>query len=162
MHPEIGLLAASLQDGTREWREELGEARRDVVAYQAYPGGHSLGALILHIADVEAWWIECVGAGRTLSGEEEAMLLSKETKQYQGQWPVPPREAIGYFFEIHDRIRRRTLETLATFENPEAVVTIKGGKNTFSLRWIVNHVIAHEAYHGGQAVLLKALYERRK
>jgi hypothetical protein len=63
--PDIGLLAASLQNATREWRQELGEVDEEAIVWQPVPDMHSIGALILHIVDVEAWWIESVAAGKS-------------------------------------------------------------------------------------------------
>jgi len=94
MHPEIGLLAAALEDGTREWREELGRVSPDALVWQPFPGGHSIGALILHNIDVEAYWIEQFCAGKNRPEGEERLLLSEETHQYSVEWPKPPKKPL--------------------------------------------------------------------
>ncbi|MGV3616058.1 MAG: DinB family protein [Fimbriimonas sp.] len=157
--PAIGLLAAALQDGTQEWLRQLGEVDEDALTWQPFEGGHSIGALILHIADVEAWWIETVLAGRELSEAEVRRHLSEETDQYAVRWPVPPRMPLTEYLAILSSVRTRTLETLKAVGDPAE--TRARGQSEFTLRWIVNHVVQHESYHGGQAVLIQLMAERR-
>jgi uncharacterized damage-inducible protein DinB len=159
---DMGLLIAMLQEGTREWREELGRVGKEAVIWQPFPTGHSIGTLMLHIADVEAYWIEKVAAGRKLDPEEQQLLLSNEINQYGVSWPPSPRKPLSYFLEIQDRIRERTIRTLQELGNPNMTVTWRNGKVVFTLRWIVHHVITHEAYHAGQAVLLNLIYRKFK
>lgn len=161
-NPEMGLLAAMLQDSTREWREELGRVGKEAVLRQPFPNGHSIGTLMLHIANVEAFWIEKIAAGRALDPEEEKRLLSNEINQYGVFWPPSPRKPLAYFLEIQDNIRRRTLMTLQELGDPSMLITRRSGKTAFTLRWIINHVITHEAYHAGQAVLLQLMYRKLK
>ncbi|OGF56917.1 MAG: hypothetical protein A2Z21_07395 [Candidatus Fraserbacteria bacterium RBG_16_55_9] len=163
--PQLGMLTAMLEDGTREWREELGEVPDDAVVWQPFPNGHSIGAILLHIADVEVHWIETVAAGKPRSPEELKLFLSDETDQEAVQWPKPPARPLLYYFELHNGVRQRTLKTLKQFNNPEQISARQrrdGSSWEFTLRWILHHVITHEAYHGGQAVLLSLEYSRRK
>jgi uncharacterized damage-inducible protein DinB len=165
MDRQLGLLTAMLEAGTRDWREELGEVPDEAVIWQPFPDGHSIGAIILHIADAEAYWIEEVMARKERSPEELALLLSEETDQYVPRWPTPPAQPLSWYYGIHDRIRERTLKTLKQYDDPERISTRTrrdGSQWEFPLRWILHHVITHEAYHGGQAVLINLQYARRK
>ncbi len=156
---QIGILLAMLEDGTRNWREELGAVSDEAVLWQPFPGGHSIGALLLHIADVEAHWLHQVGAGQIRSEEDRARLLSRETQQYQVVWPSPPAQPLSWYFAQQDEIRARTRQAVAKLYNPELTRQHKNAE--FSVRWLLYHVLTHEAYHGGQAVLLSILHERR-
>src|SRR5262245_30947597 len=91
LHPEVSLLRAMLDDVTKKWTNELGRVSRETIIWQPRPEGHSIGAIILHIADVEAFWLHQVGAGETLSEAHNRLFLSKETQQYAGTWPIPPK-----------------------------------------------------------------------
>jgi uncharacterized damage-inducible protein DinB len=161
LEPQVGALLATLEDTTKEWCGEIKGVRpgKEAVVWQPFPNGHSIGVLILHMADVEAFWLHQVAAGRTLSPQEERRLLSSETEQYAVRWPAPPRQTLAWYLAIHDEIRARTREIVASINDPEHAGTY--GSNTFTLRWLLNHVITHEAYHGGQAVLLGLMYRRR-
>ena len=81
----------------------------------AVPRAHSIGALILHMADVEAYWLHEVGAGQVRSEEELSRLLSQETQQYQIQWPVPPAQPLSWYYAQHNAIRRRTHELVTKY-----------------------------------------------
>jgi uncharacterized damage-inducible protein DinB len=155
---EYGTLLATLQDGTREWREELGDPDPKLIAWQAVPNGHSIGGVLLHIAEVEAYWIEEVGLGRTISPEELKLHMSAEIEQYAGCWPTPPAQPISYYYDILDKVRVRTLESVKAFGPVDDVKATKWG--TMTLRWILAHVIEHESYHAGQAVLLHEIGKR--
>jgi uncharacterized damage-inducible protein DinB len=159
---EYGLLISTLQDGTRKWREELGDVGEDAIVWQPYKSGHSIGAVILHMIDVEAFWIETATLGRERSAEELKELLSEETDQYGFNWVVPPRKPIDYYFEMQDKVRARTLESIKSFPDPSTVIQREHWSSSMTVRWILNHVVAHEAYHGGQVVMLKTLFEKGK
>ncbi|MCI2430864.1 DinB family protein [Candidatus Acetothermia bacterium] len=162
LDPQVGLLLTMLDDGTKEWREELGEIEvpDEAVIWQPFPQGHSIGAVILHIASVEAFWLQGVADGRPLSPEERKILLDDETDQYAIRWPTPPRHPLAWFYEQHDRIRKETHRTIQRLADPEHLG--RRGERSYTLRWLLHHVITHEAYHGGQAVLLALQYARRK
>lgn len=152
MQTQTGLLLSVLEDTTQEWREELGFPPDAFLAWQPFAGGHSIGGLLLHMADAEAYWLHEVAGGQARSPEEKQVLLSEETDQYNVRWPVPPPRPLAWFLAQQDAIRVRTRQTLLAINDPEHVA--KRGDREFTLRWLLNHVISHEAYHGGQAVLL--------
>src|SRR5687768_16078752 len=153
----VGLLLAMLDDTTVEWRNELGRIGSDRVRWQPAEEAHSIGAVILHIADVEAFWLHEIAAGCPIPEPDVKLFLSRETQQYRGVWPKPPRKPLAWFYAQHDRIRARTHELLATMDDPEKLSF--RGERPFTLRWLIYHVITHEAYHAGQAVLLASLFK---
>ncbi len=154
-----GQLLAILQDGTREWREELEETPVEAITWQPFPASHSIGALILHMIECEVFWFETIALGMPENDAEAKVLMSEEIKQYEGTWPTPPAKPLSHYFEMQDRIRARTLESVKRWGPPEGPVKTQWGE--VSLRWILGHVIEHESYHGGQVVLLKALWEKQ-
>lgn len=155
-----GLLCAILQDGTNEWRWELDpELSDDVIVWQPYPGMHSVGGAILHIISTEVFWFERFVLGLPANEEERVLLMSDEIDVDEWQWPTPPRKPLAWYFELHDRIRARTLESIKRWPDPEFAIDLHGDMRT--MRWVLGHVIQHEAYHGGQAVLLSSLWNLR-
>lgn len=156
-----GLLCAILQDGTNEWRWELDqELSEDAVVWQPYPGAHNIGAIILHIIHVEIYWFEQFALGLPGDPEEAKLFMTDEVDQEAWMWPEPPRRPISWYFEQHDRIRARTLESIKKWPPADAV---KGhGDRQCTMRWVFGHVIQHEAYHGGQAVLLNRLWDLKQ
>lgn len=61
--PLIGYLLAAMQRNTQNYRDNLGRVGVDALRWSPFDDGHNIGAVLLHIADVEAYWIEQVGAG---------------------------------------------------------------------------------------------------
>ena len=154
-HPELGLLLASMHDSTREWRENLGDLPPEAMTWQAREGGHSIGALILHMADCESGWFEGFVAEREISEEQDKLLMTHEVKQDTGEWPVPHAESQDWYFQLHDRIRNQAFDALKD-QQPDRWIERKTFAAT--VRWVAAHVLEHDAYHGGQAVLLADLW----
>lgn len=156
---EIGLLLAGLHDSSREWRGELGKPPVEAIVWQPRPRGHSIGGILLHMADCEAYWFETFSAHKQRPEGEESLLLSKETNVDDGDWPSPPAEPIEWYFDLLDRIRSRSFEALRDLKS-----TSQHERPGFSatLRWVVAHVLEHDSYHGGQAVLLHDLWNSKK
>ncbi len=157
---EIGLLYSLLEDSTREWREELGEVSDDDVVWQPYPDGPSVASEILHIAEVETWWLETVALGTPENMDEAKELMSAQIRQYEGLWPTIPPTPLSYFLGLHDRVRARISSALRTYSAPKEHMTFHDGKAEATQRWMLGHVIQHDSYHGGQAVMLAQLAQR--
>jgi uncharacterized damage-inducible protein DinB len=156
-----GLLCAILQDGTREWRWEMDpELPAEAVVWQPHPNGHSIGALMFHIVTAEVFWFEQVVLQREIDKTERKLLMVDELDAETPTWPIPPRQPLSWYFDLHDRIRARTLAAVREWLDPETVLPHHGRGVT--PRWILGHVIQHEAYHGGQAVLLQSLWKQGK
>ncbi|HLP00110.1 MAG TPA: DinB family protein [Fimbriimonas sp.] len=159
-YPEpYDLLCAILQDGTNEWRWEIDpELGEDAVVWQPYPGAQSIGAIMLHIINVEIIWFERVALEIPPDPNERKLLMADETDVDEAVWPVPHHKPISWYFDLHDQIRARTLERIKEWGHPASTQDLHGDAR--SMRWILGHVIQHEAYHGGQIVLLHQLWKR--
>ncbi len=156
-HPEVGILLASLADSTREWRENLESPTVEAITWQPWQASYSIGAVMLHMIDCEIYWFETFAVGKPEDAEEAKLLMAKQIDQDNVKWPTPPAEPIEWYFELHDRLRARTWETLRELTDPEQI--FKGRKNQFTLRWILAHVLEHDSYHGGQVVLLHEMWK---
>ncbi len=155
-----GLLCAILQDGTNEWRLELGiDLPVEAVVWQPSPGSYSIGAILLHIIMAEVYWFEKFVLDIPIDPEERKLILWDETDVDEGRWPEPHHQPIIWYYELQNRIRARTLEAIKRW--PAAETLKPGHSDEISLRWVLGHVIQHESYHGGQAVLLHELWKRR-
>jgi hypothetical protein len=123
-YPEpYGLLCAILQDGTREWRGELDpELPDEGVIWQPHPGAHSIGGVILEIMAVEVSWFERFVLGRPHDAEERKLLMADEIDVDAWRWPIPHRRPIKWYFDLHDRIRARTLESIREWPEPDRLI----------------------------------------
>jgi uncharacterized damage-inducible protein DinB len=161
-YPEpYGLLCATLQDATAEWRGELpDDVPREAVVWRARLGGPSIGAIALHMIQAEISWMESFALRRAISDEDKRLLLWDEIIVDESRWPDPPNEPLNWYFDLHDRYRTRTLQAVREWPSAETVRESRSG-NGCSLRWVLGHIIQHEAYHGGQIVMLHDLWSQR-
>ena len=159
---EIGLLLGLLEAGTQNMRRELGAVEEKTLGWQPYPNSHSIGAILIHVAACEAGWLHLVAAGQeTPIDLEEQLMGGASIDQYEGLWPAPPRRPLSWYYAQHDEIRVRSLALMHGLLDPDEVrpVVWSPGRSC-TVRWILHHVIEHEAYHLGQAVLLSLMKER--
>ncbi len=162
--PGIGLCVS----GMEEVREQVNKATVDLtneeIARRAVPGAHSIGALVLHIGEAELWWIQCVVSGRKLTQEERQAPywdVLKDPDAFSGK---------GYSAEFClneiRNIRKRTFDVLGGFtdEDLERIFSFerRGVVYEHSLRWILHHLIDHEAQHKGQILMLIRLLKESK
>ena len=158
MNNEINNWLAQLDQATREWMSQLDENITGVeLMWQAFPNGHSIGALLVHIAEVEAYWLHHICCGQPYEDMENTALGS-EIDQFAVLWPTPPPHPLDYYKALLGSTREKTKALIGSLDNPNH--TALRGDKEFTLSWLMTHVIIHEAYHGGQAVLL--LLQQRK
>jgi uncharacterized damage-inducible protein DinB len=156
---EITNWLSQLDQGTHEWLGELGDDITEAeLTWQAFPGGHSVGALLVHIAEVEAYWLHHIACGEPYQ-DIEAEALQGAIDQYAIQWPTPPAQSLSFYKTLLATTRAKTKVLIGALENPNH--TALRGEREFTLSWLMTHVMVHEAYHGGQAVLL-LLQQRAK
>jgi uncharacterized damage-inducible protein DinB len=159
--PAIGFFVS----GMEEVREQLQQAVKGMTERQlclrAVPGAHSIAGLVLHIGEAEWWWMQCNVFGHKLTREDRQATYWDalkdperfESKLYSAQFCLD---------EIA-KVRRQTRELLASFKDEDLERTIsferRGETHEHSLRWILHHLIDHEAQHKGQILMLKRLIE---
>ena len=129
------------------------------VGRHAVPGAHSIGALVLHIGEAEWFWMQCVLSGQQLTDEDRRAPFWDVLKD-------PDRVANnGYSAEFclneAAQIRKQTHDVLASFTDDDLGRIFsfewRGKYQEQSLRWILHHLIDHEAQHKGQILMLKRL-----
>jgi uncharacterized damage-inducible protein DinB len=118
-----------------------------------------MGAVILHMIVVEVYWIEKFVLGREVSEETWRELLWDATDVDKGVWAEAPAQSISWYFDLHDRHRARILEAIREFPPGDTLFGKEGHEVT--AEWVLGHVIQHEAYHGGQVVLLHELWKKQ-
>jgi uncharacterized damage-inducible protein DinB len=72
-----------------------------------------------------------------------------------------PSQPLSWYLDLHDRFRARTLEAVKSWPPADTLKDRAGEDNQYTPRWVLGHVIQHEAYHGGQIVMLYDLWKNR-
>ena len=156
---EIGFYLAGMDEVREQLREAVAEISMQDVGRLAVAEAHSIGALVLHIGEAEWWWMQCVISGHKLTEEEAGAAY----------WDVlkDPRRVADNLYSAQfcldeiSKIRDQTRKVLASFadDNLDRVFTFErnGKPYELNLRWILHHLIDHEAQHKGQILMLKRL-----
>ena len=156
---EIGFYLSSWEKSRAELREIASDLSNAELSQRLTPEVHQIGALILHLGESEAGWIQAIIAGKELSDEEKRFVHWCDTTEtdFAGKG-YGARECI----EKIDKISEMSREILARFDDEDlerlfGYERTSGERVEVSLRWVLHHLIDHEANHKGQISMLKRL-----
>jgi uncharacterized damage-inducible protein DinB len=162
-HPGLAPGIGYYLSGMEEVREQVREAVKGIDVERfgtpAFLGAHSIGALVLHIGEAEWWWMQCNVAGHQLT-EEDSQAPYWDVLEEPDAFAKKGYTAEFCLQEL-DKIRNQTRDTLFGHSDKdlEKIFTFErhGAVRDHSLRWILHHLIDHEAQHKGQILMLKRL-----
>jgi uncharacterized damage-inducible protein DinB len=131
----------------------------DLIGKPAFLGAHSIGGLVLHIGEAEWFWMKMVVSGQELTDEV------KNAPYWDILDDLERVARNGYTAEFClseiERIRNQTRDVLFSYNDKdlERIITFerKGQATEYNLRYILHHLIDHEAQHKGQIFMLKRL-----
>jgi uncharacterized damage-inducible protein DinB len=154
---EIGFYLAGMEEVRQQLREVLANVPDDCACRPAVACAHCIGALVLHIGEAEWYWMQMVILGHRLTDEDRGSAfwdVLKDPESFsERKYPTE------FCFKEIQKIRDQTRETLSTFEDKDLdrffTRKRRGQTNEHSLRWILHHLIDHEAQHKGQILMLK-------
>lgn len=156
--------------GMEEVREQLREAVKDLsneeVSAKLMPNVHSIGQLILHCGEAEWWWIQCVVAEKELNEEEAKEKAHWDVLELDDDFGSNNYSA-EYCIEAIDKVSDLGRKTLRNFTEEDLDKYFgwdkqDGTRIEKTLRWILHHLIDHEAQHKGQILMLKRLLREGK
>lgn len=154
---EIGLFLASLEKIRSEWREAVKDLSKSELAANILPEIQPIGTIIIHIAEVEYFWIQEIVSGNPMTDKIKDLL-------HHDLWFkdfAAENLDIEYCLEVIEKIHQMTRETLATFTDEDLektfVRTREDSETHYSLRWIFVHLLQHDAEHQGQIMMIKRL-----
>lgn len=157
--PGIGFYLSAMEEVREQVRAAVAGLAGDKLDRPAFLGAHSIGALVLHMGETEWWWMQCVVSGHKLTEEDRRAPF----------WDVLEQPnafaSRGYTTEFClqeiDKIRSQTRQLLASFNDDDlehiSSYERKDETHEQSLRWVLHHLIDHEAQHKGQILMLKRI-----
>ena len=154
-----------MEEVREQLREAVSEMTKEELARRAVAGAHSIGALVLHIGEAEWWWMQCILSSHKLTAEDRGKPfwdVLKDGEKFAGL-----NFTAADCLRTIDEIREQTRQTLAPFDERDFdrpfSFNLRGTQYEYSLRWILHHLVDHEAQHKGQILMLKRLLiESRK
>ncbi|HEX8847664.1 MAG TPA: DinB family protein [Pyrinomonadaceae bacterium] len=155
----IGFALSAMEEVREQLRAAVAGLSDEELARLAIPGAHSIGALVLHIGEAEWWWMNCVIKGRRLSLQDRRRPFWDVLKRPEAF--ASKNYSAGFCLDTIASIREETRAFLAplTDGDLENVYSHTRGRTTIepTLRWILHHLVDHEAQHKGQILMLKRL-----
>ena len=157
---EMGLLLSGMEEVREQVRQAVRSLSNEQIGRPLFLGAHPIGALVLHIGEAEWWWMQCIVAGHQLTDAIRKSAFWDVLEDPEGFG------AHGYTAEFClqeiDKIRNQTRDLLFSRSDADLesihVIEKKDGTHQHSLRWILHHLIDHEAQHKGQILMLKRLW----
>ncbi|MBC7901496.1 MAG: DUF664 domain-containing protein [Saprospiraceae bacterium] len=159
---EAGLLLAGLEEVRTQTIELIEDLSEEELATTLLPNFHQIGSLALHLAENEFWWIQAVIAGKEISDEDRKLAhLDEHTLETDFRLRgYDAKSCIGILNMIHER----SIETLSEFSDDrlDTLILCEPGDPRFecSPRWVLHHLIDHEAHHKGQIAMIKRLIRK--
>lgn len=155
---EIGFYLSGLEEIRAQLRKAVADLTDEELARRITSKAHQIGALILHLGETESWWIHSVVAEKEL--DEEAKRFAHWDDTTETDFAEKDYSA-KHCIERIDEINRMSREILAGFGDDELERMFgfdqKDKRVKVSLRWVLHHLLDHEATHKGQIMMLKRL-----
>jgi uncharacterized damage-inducible protein DinB len=171
---QIGLFIAQLDDQNRRLLEDIHDITPAELEWQSAPGMNTIGMLLAHIAIVEVWWMQI---GPLAAGNVEAASaplpgilgvgLKDDGMPIEKANGEPPNILAGrdlaFYEDLCRKARNFTKETTVSFtdEDLDRTGSLKrrdGSTGTYTVRWVLYHLLEHEAAHYGQISLIRHQY----
>lgn len=171
---QIGLFVAQLDDQNRRLFEDLKDITPAELEWQSAIGMNTIGMLLAHMALVEVWWMH-VGPLRagsieaasapipgilSLTFKDDGMPIEKA----KGEPPsILAGREIAFYEDLLRKARSFTKECLVTLTDADldrtgSLKRKDGSTGTYTVRWVLYHVLEHEAAHYGQISLIRHQY----
>jgi uncharacterized damage-inducible protein DinB len=155
----IGYYLGGMEEVRRQVEVAVKTIPQDLIGKPPFLGAHSIGGLVLHIGEAEWFFMKMVVSGHQLTEED------KKAPYWDILDDVNRVARNGYTIEFClseiEKIRNMTRDVLFSYNDKdlERIITFerKGETTEYNLRWILHHLIDHEAQHKGQILMLKRL-----
>jgi uncharacterized damage-inducible protein DinB len=173
----VGLFIAGLDDQNRRLFEDIHDITPAELEWQSAPGMNTIGMLLAHIAIVEVWWMHvgplAAGSVEAASAPLPGILgvgLQDDGMPIEKANGEPPNILAGrdlaFYEDLFQKARNFTKETTVSFtpEDLDRTGSLKrrdGSTGTYTVRWVLYHILEHEAAHYGQIGFIRHLYRDR-
>lgn len=156
------LLLYMLDDVRKVTLEGIKGLTKEQLFRAPIPGEYPAGAYLMHLGEADIAWLEIA------SGEKQPEGLKK--RLYSNCWydpsepPAPPAAApeVEEYISAITEARERIRSYFGNLTNEELEEEVSTSKRKVSRKWILYHLIEHEAHHRGQMFMLIRMAGFRK
>jgi uncharacterized damage-inducible protein DinB len=153
--PEIGRWLWALEDTRRRTKEALAAIAAEAIDSTPPHGGNTIGALLYHIALIEADYLYADVMELTTYPEEILTLFPYPDRDAHGALTAPPAMSMDQHLQRLDIVRDRLLAAFATLTPEEFRRPRTMPRYTITPGFTLHHLMQHEAEHRGQIVTLR-------
>ena len=158
-NPQAALLKWMLEDVRRVTLEGINHLTKEQLFTPPIEGEYPIGAYLMHLCEADLGWLEVIS-------ESEVPLEIKKRSYYNAWFDVPkedynpPKEApeVNEYLEVLALTRKKILEYVSSLKDSEledVIHAIRGDlERTYTKKWIIYHILEHEAHTRGQIFML--------
>jgi len=160
LNSQVKLLSWMLDDVRKETLRGIEGLNKEQLFMPPVEGEFPIGAYLMHLGEVDAYWYSII-SGKQMSDEikrrvyYDAWFDTKPEKYAPPKEPLELDEYIEAITEARD-IVKHYMRSLNDGDLDEIVIIQKdsGGGKERMRKWVIYHLIEHEAHHRGQMFLL--------
>jgi uncharacterized damage-inducible protein DinB len=158
--PEVGRWLAAMEDARRDTLRELERVTPHMLDWRPDAPLNSIGALLYHIALIEADWLLDDIEGRAEPPAWIAELLPFGDRDDEGRLTRVDGMPLAAHLERLSRIRAFLIEELRTMSAEELHSPRPRARYDVSPAWVLHHLLQHEAEHRSHIAWLRDTYRR--
>ena len=156
--PEVGRWLAALEDGRRDTLRELETVSATMVDWYPDAPLNSIGALLYHVALIEADWVSVEILGLPDYPPDIRRLLPWADREGDGHlWRADGQELAVHLDRLQG-VRRFALDAVRPMSNDDFHRARRLDDYDVSPDWVVHHLIQHEAEHRSHIAWLRDTY----
>jgi len=153
--PEVGRWLAALEDGRRDTLTELDRVTPEMVDWYPDSPLNSIGALLYHVALIEADWVVTEILELSDAPPEIERLLPWADREGDGHlWRADGQSLDDHRARLHG-VRQFVLERLRPMTNEAFHRVRRLEAYDVAPDWAIHHVIQHEAEHRSHIAWLR-------
>jgi hypothetical protein len=158
--PEVGRWLSAMADARHDTVHEL-DGVTDAMLDVRPPGwDNSIGALLYHVALIEADWLLDEILGLTAEQAEQSALISwfpQSDRDGDGRLAEPPGDTLAGHLQRLAAVRAALLDHLRTMSIAEFHEPRARERYDVSPSWVLHHLLQHEAEHRSEIGRLRQL-----
>ena len=169
---EVGLWFAGLEDLRARVLKAVADIGAEELRWQPAPGTSTIGMLLAHLAVSETHIVDVALARLATSRVREVIGIGTDDDGMPlGDDAPPPGNLDGrelpYFLDLMAKARAHTREVASRLADGDLTREVErprqpdGSTRVFDPRWMLFHLVEHEAGHLAQILLLRHLHRKR-
>jgi uncharacterized damage-inducible protein DinB len=158
-NPQVSLFKWMLEDLRKVTLEGLKHLTKEQLFAPPIEGEFPIGAYLMHLGECDLAWLEII------SGAEQPDDIKK--RSYYSAWFDVPKEdynppkepvEVNEYLEVLEITRKLFLDYVSAIKDSELedVIVFKRGdkERKYTKKWIIYHILEHEAHTRGQMFML--------